>query len=89
MVAARKFGRLRGREQASATEARARRRRKWHVLAGVPQTDRLFDHEIIDRMGAEFYAREFAPAIRHARQEGESYEAIRDRCRRRWKPVGS
>jgi hypothetical protein len=87
VVAARKFGRLRGEERPSAEERQARRRRKWHVLGGEPQTDRLFDHEIVERMGAEFYAKEFVPAIRHAREDGQSYEAIRDRIRRRWKPV--
>lgn len=86
VVAARKFGRLRERERPSAAEARARRRRKWHVLSGEAQTDQLFDREIVQRMGPEFYAREFAPAIRKAREEGSSYEAIRDRIRRRWKP---
>jgi hypothetical protein len=89
VVAARKFGRLRQRESPSEAEAKARRRRKWHVLSGEPQTDRLFDHEIVERMGAEFYAREFAPAIRHAREKGNSYESIRDRMRRRWKPARS
>jgi hypothetical protein len=87
VVAARKFGRLRGGERPSTEEARARRRRKWHVLGGEPQTDRLFDHEIVERMGAHFYATEFVPAIRHARQAGQSYESIRDRIRRRWKPA--
>lgn len=87
VVAARKFGRLREREAPSQAEVRARRRRKWRVLSGEPQTDRLFDREIVERMGAEFYSREFVPAIRTAREEGHPYEAIRDRIRRRWKPA--
>jgi hypothetical protein len=86
VVAARKFGRLRTRERPSAEEAKVRRRRKWHVLGGEPQTDRLFDHEIVERMGSTFYRTEFVPAIRNAREQGQSYEAIRDRIRRRWKP---
>src|SRR5579864_3957745 len=69
VVAARKFGRLRPRERPSAEEARARRRRKWHVLGKEPQTDRLFDHEIVERMGPQFYREVFAPAIRHERQQ--------------------
>ena len=86
LVAARKFGRLRTRERPSADEARARRRRKWHVLDGQPQTDELFEREIVERMGKTFYRKVFAPAIRRARQDGQSYEAIRDRIRRGWKP---
>jgi hypothetical protein len=27
----------------------------WRVLSGIPQTDALFDHQIIDRMGTGFY----------------------------------
>jgi hypothetical protein len=87
VVAARKFGRLRGADRPSTQELKARRRRKWHVLGGERQTDKLFDHEIVERMGREFYADEFAPAIRHAREDGQSYESMRDRLRRRWKPA--
>jgi len=87
VVAARKFGRLRDRERPSTEEIEARRRRKWHVLGGERQTDRLFEHEIVERMGREFYSTEFVRAIRHAREDGQSYESIRDRIRRRWKPA--
>jgi hypothetical protein len=31
----------------------------------------------------------FAPAVREARAKGETYESMRDRLRRRWKPIGS
>jgi hypothetical protein len=86
VVAARKFGRLNTREGPSASEARNRRRRKWHVLGGQAQTDRLFDREIVERMGETFYREVFAPAIRQAREAGQPYEAIRDRLRRRWNP---
>ena len=58
---------------------------KWDVLSGERQTDKLFDHEIVERMGAEFYRDVFEPAVRAARAQGQSYEAIRDRLRRRWK----
>jgi hypothetical protein len=87
VVAARKFGRLKDRERPSEAEARARRRRKWRILSGVPQTDRLFDRQIVDRMGADFYKEVFVPAIRHEREKGHSYESMRDRLRRRWKPA--
>ena len=64
-------------------------RRKWHVLSGEAQTDRLFDHETIERMGADFYRKVFAPAIRRAREQSESYESMGDWIRRRWKPAAS
>ena len=87
VVAARKFGRLKDREQPSEAEARARRRRKWRILSGEPQTDRLFDRQIVERMGPDFYKEVFVPAIRHEREQGHSYESMRDRIRRRWRPA--
>lgn len=54
------------------------------TLEGKPQTGELFDREIIDRMGSEFYHRVFAPAIANAYHSGEKYEAIRDRLRAPW-----
>jgi ATP-dependent DNA ligase len=47
-------------------------------LSGEPQTDERFDHEIVDRMGPEFYAQVFAPAVRDARAAGETYESCAD-----------
>jgi len=68
----------------------ARRKRlvdgKWHALDGEPQTDALFEKEIVERMGRPFYQRVFAPAIEDARKEGKSYESIRDTIRKGWKP---
>ena len=92
VVAARKFGRLRGEDKdkdrsVSEAEEKKRKRRKWRVLSGVPQTDKLFDHEIVDRMGQEFYREVFAPAVKDAHDKGQPYEAIRDRLRRRWSPA--
>lgn len=49
------------------------------------QTDEVFDHDIIERMGAEFYDQVFVPAIEQARAAGESYEDIRDTIRKEWK----
>src|ERR1700704_5963092 len=81
VVAARKFARMRGEEAKPRGEA-PRRRRKWRVLSGVPQTDKLFDQQIVARMGEDFYNEVFAPAIEAARKKGQSYESIRDRIRR-------
>ena len=69
VVAARKFGRMRERGT-TPVEDRNRRRRKWHVLSGERQTDKLFDHEIVERMGAEFYRDIFEPAVREAARAG-------------------
>jgi hypothetical protein len=59
------------------------RRGKWHELDGQPQTDALFDAEVVARMRPEFYREVFAPASQQARAHGRSYEAIR----RPWRPA--
>ena len=59
---------------------------KWHALEGEPQTDALFQKEIVERMGHTFYHQVFAPAIEEARKAGKSYESIRDAIRKDWKP---
>ena len=59
----------------------------WHYLGDEPQTDTLFDREIIQRMGPAFYNDVFAPAIDKAFEEGKSYEGIRDTIRKDWKPA--
>jgi hypothetical protein len=60
---------------------------KWHALDDEPQTDALFEKEIVERMGRTFYHRVFAPAIHDAREHGKSYESIRDAIRKGWKPA--
>jgi hypothetical protein len=61
----------------------------WHVLGDEPQTDALFDREIVRRMGADFYAQVFAPAIAAAVARDQRYESIRDSIRRDWSPARS
>ena len=56
------------------------------MLDGKPQTDELFQHEIVKRMGKEFYESVFQPAIEQAYKEGRSYTSIRDTIRKDWKP---
>src|SRR5262245_32440357 len=61
VVAARRFGGGKsgdhdGRNHRNDGESEADRRQrlvdgKWHTLDGEPQTDALFDHEIVERMG--------------------------------------
>ncbi len=59
---------------------------KWRALSGKPQTDKLFDKEIVGRMGAGFYSKVFLPAIRKAIENGEDYRDIRDTIRENWQP---
>lgn len=59
---------------------------KWHDLGGEPQTDELFEREIVGRMGRRFYNTVFAPAIEDALAQGKTYTAIRDTIRKEWKP---
>lgn len=54
-------------------------------VGGIPQTDQLFDREIIGRMGPEFYHQVFRPAIEQAVRQGKRYEDIRDSIREEWK----
>jgi hypothetical protein len=83
VVAAQKFGRL----PRPSGEKKERKKTKWHELSGVPQTDKLFNHEIVNRLGKSFYAHVFSPAIKKAYEAGKSYEDIRDAIRRDWKPA--
>jgi hypothetical protein len=93
VVAAQKFGRLpkpsgepkEGKEKKESSEERAKR--AWLELSDIPQTDKLFDKEIVNRMGKQFYADVFVPAIQEAFEEGKEYREIRDAIRREWKPV--
>jgi hypothetical protein len=68
-------------------ERESRGEQEWHELSGEPQTDRLFDREIIQRMGKSFYTSVFAPAIAESVKQGRSYESIRDTIRKGWKPA--
>ena len=88
VVATRRLGRGRvSGGQAPGGQPEPERRGKWHELDGQPQTDALFDAEVVARMGPEFYREVFVPAIREARAHGRSYEAIRDAIRRPWRPT--
>jgi len=59
---------------------------KWHKLDGEDQTDELFEKEIVNRMGSQFYNTVFMPAIEEAIAQDKSYASIRDSIRRDWKP---
>jgi hypothetical protein len=87
VVAARKF---RGPQAETDGHDRGDERKrpagKWKTLSGEAQTDKLFDKEIVRRMGAGFYRRVFVPAIEAALEAGRSYESIRDTLRKDWKP---
>jgi hypothetical protein len=90
VVAARRFGTKSespGKTKSSARREEAEEEPKFRSLGDELQTDVTFDHDIIDRMGAKFYDDVFVPAIREAREKGESYESIRDDIRKSWKPA--
>lgn len=61
-------------------------KRKFRSLSGIEQTDALFDKEIVQRMGPDFYENVFAPAIREAFAHRRSYVSIRDSIRQDWVP---
>ena len=91
VVAARKFAKWKTTQDLDrlyAEEAKAKQYppSKWRSLSGKEQTDQLFDKEIIERMGKDFYDQVFAPAIRQAYEAGKNYRDIRDTIRREWKP---
>jgi hypothetical protein len=90
VVAAQKFGRLPKpaleKRKVKTPEEIKKEKSEWHKLSGVNQTDRLFDKEIVARMGMEFYTHIFSPAIRNAFEEGAEYRDIRDKIRVEWKP---
>ncbi len=88
VVAAQKFGRMlkpTGKEKRER-EKEAFDKRKWHKLNGKPQTDELFDSEIVNRMGKDFYVRVFSAATRKPLNHGKKYVGIRDTIRAKWKP---
>jgi hypothetical protein len=74
------------REAAAEDRFRGEGGGKFRALDGVLQTDETFDHEIIDRMGPEFYEVVFSPAIKEALDEGRKYDQFRDTIRKDWKP---
>jgi hypothetical protein len=88
VVAARRFG-----QQSSSDSKKPSKRDeheeepKFRSLSDELQTDETFDHDIIERMGAQFYDAVFVPAIAEAREAGKTYETIRDTIRKRWKPA--
>jgi hypothetical protein len=89
VVASRRFRRSEDRDRGRQPEREPGERphTKFRSLDDEPQTDELFEKEIVDRMGRAFYRAEFAPAIAKAFKAGETYESIRDSIRKEWKPA--
>ena len=52
--------------------------------SGKLQTSKLFDKEIVSRMGITFYSRVFVRAIRKSIEDGEDNKDIRDSDRSDW-----
>ncbi len=88
VVAAQKFGRMPRPSAKKKGKAIKREfdKRKWRKLGGVEQTDKMFDRQIVNRMGKPFYNRVFSPAIRKAYDNGRKYIEFRDTIRATWKP---
>ncbi len=91
VVAAQKFGRLprptreeREKAKQKTPEEKEKEKKQWHELSGVVQTDKLFDREIVNRMGMQFYDKVFRPAVDKAYAEGKTYVEIRDSLRKPW-----
>ena len=90
VVAARRFGQKSSSDGKKPSKKDAHDEEpKFRSVGDELQTDETFDHDIIDRMGARFYDEVFVPAISAARDEGKTYETIRDTIRRGWKPAGA
>jgi hypothetical protein len=88
VVAARRGGRVKDAEQHDGGTHERRvevEEDGFRSAGGVPQTDRTFDKEIVERIGPDFYAEVFRPAIERAFREGKKYEEIRDTIRKGWK----
>jgi hypothetical protein len=92
VVAARRFGtksESSGKAKSTSHKDEPPEEPKFRSLGDELQTDATFDQDIIDRMGAAFYDAVFVPAISEARENGKSYESIRDQIRKDWKPAKS
>lgn len=93
VVAGRRFGRKgdggdRPPERPAREDgARSRPEDKFRHAGDELQTDETFEREIVERMGRDFYACVFAPAIRAAVEGGQRYEQFRDAIRSGWKPA--
>jgi hypothetical protein len=68
-----------------AGQAPPAERERFKSVGDEIQTDALFDREIVERMGEEFYRVVFSPTIARHVDRGDDYEAIRDTIRRDWK----
>lgn len=62
-------------------------RQRFRSVGDELQTDEVFDHDIVERMGPTFYRHVFKPAIEEARSKGKSYEVIRDAIRKGGQPA--
>jgi hypothetical protein len=90
VVAGRRYGSVPGGKPAGergegGNQAEPEETEGFRSIGGVEQTDRTFDKEIVDRMGADFYRDVFHPAVEQAFKEGKRYEDIRDEIRKAWK----
>lgn len=93
VVAARRFGSpsaKRSREGTIRPDGKAPpdEHPKFHSLGDELQTDEMFEKEVVQRMGEEFYSGVFAPAVAQHFEKGDSYESVRDSLRKEWNRQG-
>ncbi len=89
VVAARRFGKSSAAASTKADKSSSAANEpepRFRSVGDEQQTDQTFDHDIIDRMGAQFYVEVFVPAIAAAIADGRDYPDIRDSIRKDWKP---
>jgi hypothetical protein len=86
VVAARKFSKSGEERKTTGHKQHAEEEPRFKSVGDEMQTDVTFDRDIIDRMGEDFYADVFSPAIAMAHEDGKTYEEIRDSIRKDWKP---
>jgi hypothetical protein len=86
VVASRKFRRTEKPARGEPGAGKAAMVDGWHTLGGDPVTDSDFDREVIERMGAEFYDKVFAPEVAGLVEQGKDYMEFRDSVRSEWKP---
>jgi hypothetical protein len=88
VVAARKFRKSTFQPRPGAEPKQAKRAGvytgKWRELSGIPQTDKLYDKKIVERMGESFYKSVFLPAVKREVDAGHDYTDFRDTLRARF-----
>jgi len=87
VVASRRFGSKANTSDRREGSKAAKPAGKFRSVDDVLQTGEVFDHDVVEHMGPQFYRKVFVPAIEQARTKGECYGDIRDAIRKDWTPA--